>query len=343
MKKKLAVLSLILVLGVSVLTYATDWAISGTIRGTQIISTIATGTPPLVVASTTNVENLNASSLGGATFAAPGAIGGGTPSTGVFTTVTATGGEATFSTLAASALVISNTDNGLAVTKVVDSAGSTTNNLFVKATANSNHRVTIVTTADTGIGVLGIALSTAAADASVRVNIAGNAICIADNTVTNGNLLGVGTTTAGRCKDLGSASVIAVSNQLQIVGRAMDAGAAGASIPIALTPGTWGGLPAGTFTATIANGTSALGTGAITSATCATVVTTTATGTATTDNIMADFNADPTAVTGYTPSANGMLTIIKYPTANNVNFKVCNNTAGSITPGAITLNWRVVR
>jgi hypothetical protein len=38
-----------------------------------------------------------------------------------------------------------------------------------------------------------------------------------------------------------------------------------------------------------------------------------------------------------------MLTIFAYPTANNVNFKVCNNTAGSITPGAITLNWRVVR
>jgi hypothetical protein len=26
-----------------------------------------------------------------------------------------------------------------------------------------------------------------------------------------------------------------------------------------------------------------------------------------------------------------------------VNFKVCNNTGTSITPGAITLNWRVVR
>lgn len=97
------------------------------------------------------------------------------------------------------------------------------------------------------------------------------------------------------------------------------------------------------ITRTIANGTSALGTGAISSATCATVVTTSATGTATTDNIMADFNADPHAVTGYIPSTSGMLTIIKYPTANNVNFLVCNNTSGSITPGAITLNWRVVR
>lgn len=103
------------------------------------------------------------------------------------------------------------------------------------------------------------------------------------------------------------------------------------------------GNTGGTITYTIANGTSALGTGAISSGACATVVTTSATGTATTDNIMADFNADPTGVTGYAPSSSGMLTIIKYPTSNNVNFKVCNNTAGSITPGAITLNWRVVR
>ncbi len=93
----------------------------------------------------------------------------------------------------------------------------------------------------------------------------------------------------------------------------------------------------------IAKGTSAMGTGAISSATCATVVTTAATGTATTDVIDAGFNGDPTAVTGYVPLTTGMLTIIAYPSANNVNFKVCNNTSSSITPGAITLNWKVTR
>lgn len=90
-------------------------------------------------------------------------------------------------------------------------------------------------------------------------------------------------------------------------------------------------------------GTSALGTGAITSGTCATVVTTSATGTATTDIINWGFNGDPTGVTGYAPSTNGMLVIVAYPTSNNVNFKVCNNTTGSITPGAITLNWIIVK
>ena len=56
-----------------------------------LASTVATGTAPFTVASTTNVANLNASSLNGATFAAPGAIGSTTASTGAFTTVSASG------------------------------------------------------------------------------------------------------------------------------------------------------------------------------------------------------------------------------------------------------------
>ncbi len=56
----------------------------------QITSTLANGTAPFVVASSTNVANLNASSLSGATFASPGAIGSGTPAAGTFTTLSAT-------------------------------------------------------------------------------------------------------------------------------------------------------------------------------------------------------------------------------------------------------------
>jgi hypothetical protein len=60
-------------------------------RFTTVQSTIATGTAPFTVASTTNVANLNASSLNGATFASPGAIGGTTAAAGTFTALTATG------------------------------------------------------------------------------------------------------------------------------------------------------------------------------------------------------------------------------------------------------------
>lgn len=96
-------------------------------------------------------------------------------------------------------------------------------------------------------------------------------------------------------------------------------------------------------TQTIASGTSAMGTSAIASGACATVVTTTATGAASTDAIIWNPNASIKAVTGYTPFTADGLTIAGYPTTNNANWDVCNHTASSITPGAVTLNWRIVR
>ena len=103
------------------------------------------------------------------------------------------------------------------------------------------------------------------------------------------------------------------------------------------------GLPVATLARTIASGTAALGTGSIASGACASAATATATGALTTDVLIASFNGDPTAAPGYIPSTSGMLTIIAYPAAGTVNFKVCNNTLSAITPGATTLNWRVVR
>lgn len=99
-------------------------------------------------------------------------------------------------------------------------------------------------------------------------------------------------------------------------------------------------LPA---TVTVASGTAAMPTSAIASGVCSTVVTVVATGVATTDTIQSTFNGDPTATTGYAPTTGGTLYIYAYPTAGNVNYKLCNNTSASITPGAATLNFRVVR
>lgn len=99
----------------------------------------------------------------------------------------------------------------------------------------------------------------------------------------------------------------------------------------------------GGVTQTIASGTSVLGTSAIAANACATVVTTTATGTASTDTITWSPNADISGVTGYGITSTDGLKIYPYPTTNNVNWRVCNGTAASITPGAVTLNWRVVR
>jgi len=55
----------------------------------QITSTVVTGTPPLVIASTTNVPNLNASSINGCTFPVPCALGSTTPAAVTGTTVVA--------------------------------------------------------------------------------------------------------------------------------------------------------------------------------------------------------------------------------------------------------------
>jgi hypothetical protein len=111
---------------------------------------------------------------------------------------------------------------------------------------------------------------------------------------------------------------------------------------ITLTRGDYG-LTVSTTNTTVAAGTAAMGTGSIASAACATVVTVSATGVLTTDVIQFGLNGDITGVTGYIPSTGGTLYIYAYPTANNVNFKACNNTSGAIVPGAVTLNWRVAR
>ena len=94
---------------------------------------------------------------------------------------------------------------------------------------------------------------------------------------------------------------------------------------------------------TICSGTLSLRTAPISSGTAANTLTATCSGLRTTDNIALDFNASPLGVAGYEPSANGTLTIVKWPTENTINVAVVNNTGHSVTPGAITLSYHVYR
>jgi hypothetical protein len=89
-------------------------------------------------------------------------------------------------------------------------------------------------------------------------------------------------------------------------------------------------------TQTLASGTATMTTAAIAAGACGTTVTVSASGVATIDSIAWAFNAAPAA----NPA---QLVVSAWPTSGNVNFQYCNPTAGSITPNAATLNWRVVR
>lgn len=116
-------------------------------------------------------------------------------------------------------------------------------------------------------------------------------------------------------------------------------GATGALSPRALVSSD---LPAGTKQI-IASGTATLGTAAIASGSAASAVTVPAPGVLTSDVINWGFNSNPLSTVGYEPSASGTLQIVPYPTSDNVNFAVVNNTPASITPGAVTINWSVSR
>jgi hypothetical protein len=162
---------------------------------------------------------------------------------------------------------------------------------------------------------------------------------------------GAGVVTQAACSDLTNATS-ACSTTI---------GTSGANIPLLNGGNTWSSMnnfvggfavnsntmtfptAAAVITQTVGSGTAALGTSAVASGACASAVTVSSANVVSTDVVSASFNGDPTGVVGYQPSTAGMLTIIPYPGAGNVSFKVCNNTQSSITPGAITLNWKVFR
>lgn len=79
---------------------------SGTITAPNFVSTVATGTAPFTVTSTTQVPNLNVSQLEGKTWEIPGTIGSTTPNTGAFTTVTGSSVSSTGSAAVGTTLTI---------------------------------------------------------------------------------------------------------------------------------------------------------------------------------------------------------------------------------------------
>ena len=93
----------------------------------------------------------------------------------------------------------------------------------------------------------------------------------------------------------------------------------------------------------IASGTKALATTSISAGACNSD-SITAAGVVSTDVVTWSPNADLSAVVGYRPiSGDGLAIYPPVPSAGSILVKVCNPTASSITPGALSLNYRVVR
>lgn len=100
----------------------------------QLTSTIATGTAPMVVASTTKVVNLNVDLLDGADWASPAGIGTTAANTGAFTSLTA---SSTVTLSPANANVtISPTGTGTAT--FAPATAGTINNMSIGATTPQN-------------------------------------------------------------------------------------------------------------------------------------------------------------------------------------------------------------
>lgn len=140
---------------------------------------------------------------------------------------------------------------------------------------------------------------------------------------------------------MSQAQATALLNQFSSSLQGLVPGSGGGASNFLRADGTWA-APAGTGTVTVASGTASLSTSSIGSGTCVTT-TITASGVASTDSIIWNPNASIKAVTGYTPSTGGGLSIAAYPTSGNVLFDVCNWTGSSITPGSVVLNWRITR
>jgi hypothetical protein len=192
---------------------------------------------------------------------------------------------------------------------------------FGAATGSSDMFLWNDSASNTGTGILGHFHT---ATGSTEIPWQADANNVGFQITAAGTLASVGATASGFFALSGSSS-----------GTATVTVAAAAGTPTLTLP-----TATGTLTETIARGQTAIPVTALAANTCdASATTATATGALTTDAVTVSYASDPTGVTGYGGGTSGGITISAWFTANTFNFKRCNQTGLSITPGALNLNW----
>lgn len=132
---------------------ASSMAFSGLTSATNTAAAMLVGSGASL--NFTGTGTINASTLGGATFAAPGAIGGTTPASGAFTSVNATGNIST--TVAGSGLVIKSGSNARIGTATLSGGTVTVSNTSV--TANTRVFLQDTSGSTTNVGSLTVTTS----------------------------------------------------------------------------------------------------------------------------------------------------------------------------------------
>ena len=108
-----------------------------------------------------------------------------------------------------------------------DTTTGTTVNLLAKIT--STGKAIVLANTDTG-GSIGIVTAGAGTTGSASITTIGIENCVADNSTTIGHYLGLGTTTGGRCKDVGATR----PTSGQVIGFALSAVTAGSNVSVLL-------------------------------------------------------------------------------------------------------------
>ncbi len=155
------------------------------------------------------------------------------------------------------------------------------------------------------------------------------------NTLPTAN--GLSGMTAGQVAIAATASTVTSSKVLAGSGAGITTGPTSSTVTahFATFTGT-GGQIQDSGVLLIANTTFTTATSAVAANTCNGAVTVAMTGVLTSSVFMITPSADTAAVTGW--GSSGGLILDTWPTADTLNYKICNQTTSSITPGAVTFN-----